>query len=170
MHPAKAAELLVAGEVGGAFGELHPKSAIALGKADEKKFKELDPNERTCLVADLDLDAILGKVPERFAYRSVSIFPVVFRDVAVLMDAGTSAAEVLTAISDAGGELIKDVRLFDVYVGEHIPEGKKSLAFALTYQAHDRTLKDKEVEKAHKKIEERLRKDFKAQIRGKDGG
>ena len=59
------------------------------------------------------------------------------------------------------------MRLFDLYRGESIPAGKKSLAYALTYQAEDRTLTDKEVDKAHKKIEDRLKHVLKAQIRGK---
>ncbi len=60
------------------------------------------------------------------------------------------------------------MRLFDVYHGDNIPAGSKSLAYALTYQAADRTLTDKEVDQAHKKIENRLRHVLKAQIRGKE--
>ena len=68
----------------------------------------------------------------------------------------------------AGGALLSGARLFDVYRGESIPAGTKSLAYALTYQADDRTLTDKEVDKAHKKIEDRLKHVLNAQIRGKD--
>jgi phenylalanyl-tRNA synthetase beta chain len=64
--------------------------------------------------------------------------------------------------------LLQGVRLFDLYRGDSIAAGKKSLAFALTYQAPDRTLTDKEVDKTHKKIEDRLRHVLRAQIRGKD--
>ena len=74
----------------------------------------------------------------------------------------------LLAICAAGGDLVRDVRLFDLYRGESIPPGKKSLAYALTYQAEDRTLTDNEVDKAHKKIEDRLRHVLKAMIRGKE--
>jgi phenylalanyl-tRNA synthetase beta chain len=62
--------------------------------------------------------------------------------------------------------LLTGVRLFDLYTGESIPAGTKSLAFALTYQAFDKTLADKEVDKAHKKIEDRLKHVLKAKIRG----
>ena len=72
------------------------------------------------------------------------------------------------AADSAGGGLLRGVRLFDLYRGPSIPAGTKSLAFALTYQAEDRTLTDKEVDKAHKKIEDRLQHVLKAQIRGKD--
>jgi len=68
----------------------------------------------------------------------------------------------------AGRPLLRTARLFDLYRGESIPPGKKSLAYALTYQADDRTLTDKEVDKAHKKIEERLRNALRAQIRGQE--
>ena len=71
-------------------------------------------------------------------------------------------------IRAAGGELLQSIRLFDLYRGESIPAGKKSLAYALTYLAGDRTLVDKEVDKAHKKIEDRLKHVLKAQIRGKE--
>jgi phenylalanyl-tRNA synthetase beta chain len=79
-----------------------------------------------------------------------------------------TAERILTEIRAAGGELLADVRLFDLYRGESIPASKKSLAYALTYQAGGRTLIDKEVDKAHKKIEDRLKHVLKALIRGKD--
>jgi phenylalanyl-tRNA synthetase beta chain len=63
---------------------------------------------------------------------------------------------------------LSDIRLFDVYRGQSIPSGAKSLAFALSYQASDRTLTDKEVDKAHKKIEDRVKHVLKAQVRGED--
>ena len=79
-----------------------------------------------------------------------------------------TAERVLAEIRTAGGALLRDVRLFDLYRGPSIPAGTKSLAFALTYQADDRTLTDKEVDKAHKKIEDRLVHVLKGTIRGKE--
>jgi phenylalanyl-tRNA synthetase beta chain len=84
------------------------------------------------------------------------------------VDEDVSAERILTEIRTAGGALLRDVRLFDLYRGESIPAGKKSLAYALIYQADDRTLVDKEVDKAHKKIEDRLKHVLKAQIRGEE--
>jgi phenylalanyl-tRNA synthetase beta chain len=78
------------------------------------------------------------------------------------------AERAVAEIRAAGAGLLSGVRLFDLYRGESIPAGKKSLAYALSYQATDRTLTDKEVDKAHKKIEDRLKHVLKAQIRGKD--
>ena len=95
-------------------------------------------------------------------------FPAALRDIAVIIDEGTSAERVVQEIRAAGGSLLRSLRLFDVYRGVSIPAGKKSLAYALSYQADDRTLTDKEVDKLHKKIEDRLRQVLKAQIRGED--
>ena len=72
------------------------------------------------------------------------------------------------SIRAAGGDLLRQAQLFDLYRGESIPAGTKSLAYALSYQAEDRTLTDKEVDKAHKKIEDRLKHVLKAQIRGQE--
>jgi phenylalanyl-tRNA synthetase beta chain len=158
LHPGRAAELLVNGKDVGSFGELHPKVAANFGLG-----------ERAVQVAELDLEAILAAVPERFAYRPVPKAPPAKRDVAVIVPADTPAEKVLAELRAAGGDLLADAVLFDVYTGESIPAGTRSLAFALVYQApDDRTLTDKEIEKAHQKIEGRLRHVLKAQIRGKD--
>ena len=91
-------------------------------------------------------------------------------DIAVVVDDTLASEKVVAEIKAAGGDLLRGVRLFDVYHGQGIPEGKKSLAFALSYQADDRTLTDKELDKAHKKVEDRLKHTLKALIRGKDCG
>jgi phenylalanyl-tRNA synthetase beta chain len=157
LHPARSAELLVKGTPVGAFGELHPRvaEAYALGG-------------RTILAGELDLETLLAAVPERYAYRPVPRFPAALRDVAVIIDEGVTAERVAAEVRAAGGDLLRDVRLFDVYRGDSIPPGTKSLAYALTYQADDRTLTDKEMDKAHKKVEDRLKHVLKAQVRGKD--
>jgi phenylalanyl-tRNA synthetase beta chain len=155
LHPGRSAELVVNGQPVGSFGELHPNTAAA--------FKL---TERAVLAADLDLEAILAAVLERFAYTPVPQSPPALRDIAVVVDEGLNNEAIVAEIHAAGGELLADVRLFDVYRGESIPAGKKSLAYALTYQA-DRTLKDTEIDKAHKQVENRLVHVLKASIRGK---
>jgi phenylalanyl-tRNA synthetase beta chain len=157
LHPMRAAEVTAGGKPCGAFGELHPKVAAAFGLAD-----------RAVQVAELDLEAVLAAVPERIAYRPFSTFPPAKRDVAVVVPAETPAEAVLAEVRAAGGELLVGADLFDVYAGDGIPAGTKSLAFALTYQAPDRTLGEKEIAKAHERVEGRLRHVLKAQIRGKD--
>ncbi|MBX3397677.1 MAG: phenylalanine--tRNA ligase subunit beta [Gemmataceae bacterium] len=157
LHPGRAAELLIAGEVVGRFGELHPKAA-----------KAFDFKDRAVLVAELHMDAMLARVPERYAYRPFSTFPPAKRDLAVVVETDVSAETVASELRAAGGELLAGVKLFDVYTGPNIPAGTKSLAFALAYQAPDRTLGEKEIQKAHEKVENRLKHVLKARIRGKD--
>jgi phenylalanyl-tRNA synthetase beta chain len=157
LHPGRSADLLVAGKPVGSFGELHPKMA-----------KTFDLAGRAVQVGEFDLEALLAAIPGRFPYSPVPRFPAALRDVAVVVPDDVTAERVLGEIRTAGGDLLRDVRLFDLYRGPSIPEGTKSLAFALTYQADDRTLTDKEVDKAHKKIEDRLVHVLKGQIRGKE--
>jgi len=159
LHPGKSASITVEGVVVGAFGELHPHTREACGK---------ELGKRTVLVADIDLDALLKKVPPRHAASPVPQFPAALRDVAVVVDEALPADRVEREIRAGGGDLLKGVQLFDLYRDGSIGNGKKSLAYALTYQALDRTLTDKEVDKAHKKIEDRLKHMLKASIRGKD--
>jgi len=157
LHPGRAAELLVGERNVGTFGQLHPRVAEAYGLGG-----------RVVLAGGLDVELLQTVVPGRYTYVPVPRFPAALRDIAVVVDRAVTAERLLGEIRAAGGELLRQVRLFDIYEGESIAQGKKSLAFALTYQADDRTLTDKEVDRAHKKIEDRLRHNLKAQIRGKE--
>jgi phenylalanyl-tRNA synthetase beta chain len=157
LHPGRAAELLFQDQAVGTFGQLHPKVAGHYGLGDGP-----------ILVAELDLEAILAKVQERYHFVPVPRFPSALRDIAVVVAETVTAEQVIGEIRAAGGDLLSGIRLFDLYTGESIPQGTKSLAFALSYQAPDHTLTDKEVDKAHKKIEERLKHVLQAQVRGQD--
>jgi len=157
LHPGKAAELTAAGRTLGYFGELHPKTA-----------ESFDLAGRAVLVGEFNLEALQAITPARHGYTPTPRFPAALRDVAVIVPEDTPADRVEAEVRAGGGELLRGVRLFDLYRGDSIGPGVKSLAYALTYQADDRTLTDKEVEKAHKKIQDRLRHVLKAQIRGQD--
>jgi phenylalanyl-tRNA synthetase beta chain len=157
LHPRRTAELLSGQATLGAFGELHPEATIAL---------KLEG--RTVLAGELDLDALRSVSPIRFRARPVSQYPAALRDVAVIVSEDVAAERLEAEIRQAGGDLLSGMNLFDVYRGDSIAAGQKSLAYALSYQALDRTLTDKEVDKAHKKIEDRLKQVLKAQIRGKE--
>jgi phenylalanyl-tRNA synthetase beta chain len=165
LHPGRSAELLVDGKPVGSFGQLHPRVAIAFNQAD-KLFKQL--LERQLFVAEFDLETMLAAVPERYPFKTVSLFEHALRDIAVVVPDEVTAEQVTTTIVAAGGNLLRHVRLFDVYRGDNIPAGTKSLAYALTYQAEDRTLADREITEAHRNIEAQLRQTFKAQIRGEE--
>src|SRR5262249_46636293 len=123
---------------------------------------------RAVLVADLDVDALQAAAPSRYGYAPVPRFPAALRDIAIVVDEKIPAEKVAGEIRAAGGDLLRQIRLFDLYRGDSIPPGTKSLAYALHYLADDRTLTDKEVDKAHKKIEDRVKHILKATIRGKD--
>jgi phenylalanyl-tRNA synthetase beta chain len=156
LHPGRAAELLIRGTPAGHFGQMHPKTA-----------ESYNLGQRTVLVGELDLEKLLAAAPARFAYASVPRFPAALRDIAVVVEESVPASRVEAEIRVAGGDLLRGMRLFDVYKGESIPPGTRSLAYALSYQT-DRTLTDKEIDRAHKKIEERLKRVLKAKIRGEE--
>lgn len=157
LHPARSASVAISGTCIGQFGDLHPKVANGMGFGDQ-----------TVLLASLDLELVLNAVPPRVQYLPFSTFPPAKRDVAVIVSQEIAAGKVLSEVKAAGGELLVEASLFDVYTGSAIPAGTKSMAFALTYQAPDRTLGEKEIQKAHEKVESRLKHVLKAQIRGKE--
>ncbi|HWC78970.1 MAG TPA: phenylalanine--tRNA ligase subunit beta [Pseudonocardiaceae bacterium] len=125
-HPGRCAEFRVGGVVVGHAGELHPKVVEALGLP-----------KRTCAL-ELDLDAI--PLAERLPAPVISPYPPVLLDVAVVVDAAVPAASVADALRAGGGELLEQVALFDVYTGEQVGEGKRSLAYSMRFRAPDRTL------------------------------
>jgi phenylalanyl-tRNA synthetase beta chain len=127
LHPGRCAALLVGGRLVGHVGELHPRVVEAL---------DLPP--RTCAM-ELDLDA-LGVNDEPVRAPRLSTYPVATQDVALIVDEHVPAADVEAALRDGAGGLLESVRLFDVFTGPQIGEGKKSLAYALRFRAPDRTL------------------------------
>lgn len=154
-HPGRVANLLVDDQAIGLLGELHPLVAAAY---------EL-PAEQPALVADLDLDALLAHVPDSHHVASLPRFPAVQQDLALVLDESIPAERVRALIEEAGQPLLSQVRLFDVYRGEQIGAGKKSLAYNLTFQAEDRTLTDKAVAKQQDRIVRRLEQELGAKMR-----
>lgn len=131
-HPGRCAALSVGGAVVGYAGELHPSVCQAFGLP-----------ARTA-AAELDLDAVIALAPATGEVTAVSSHPVAKEDVALIVDASVPAAEVEQALVDGAGELLEEIRLFDVYTGEQVGKGRKSLAYALRFRAPDRTLTDTE--------------------------
>ena len=126
-HPGRCAVLRRDGTVVGHAGELHPRVVAALGLPERTSAMELD----------LDL---LGAVTDPVPAPRLSTYPPATQDVALIVDATVPAAEVEAALRDGAGELLESVRLFDVYRGPQVGEGKASLAWALRFRAPDRTL------------------------------
>jgi phenylalanyl-tRNA synthetase beta chain len=132
-HPGRCAELTVGDTLIGYAGELHPKVCQAFGLPARSSAVELN------------LDALIAAGPASVTAKPFSSYPVAKEDVALIVAADVPAADVEAALSEGAGELLESIRLFDVYTGEQIGEGKKSLAFALRFRAPDRTLKENEV-------------------------
>lgn len=131
-HPGRCAELSVDGEVVGHAGEVHPKVCDAFGLP------------RRTVAAEVDLDLLIARAVHLRQAPTFSSYPVAKEDVALVVDASVPAADVDAALREGAGELLESIRLFDVYTGEQVGEGKKSLAFALRFRAPDRTLKEGE--------------------------
>lgn len=127
-HPGRCAEVLVAGAVVGWAGELHPRVLTAL-----------DLPARTC-AAEVDLDAVSAAAVAVAQAVPLSTFPPALRDLALVVDAAVPAADVTAAVRDGAGPLLEDLRLFDVYVGDQVGPGRRSLALRLRLRAPDRTL------------------------------
>jgi phenylalanyl-tRNA synthetase beta chain len=116
------------------------------------------------LAAELDLPVLLG-LQAAYAIQPVFSFPPILEDIALVVDETVPAGKVEALIRQTGGSLLTGVRLFDVFRGAQIGEGKKSLAYALTYQAPDRTLTDKEAAQLRNKIVKRLETETGARLR-----
>jgi phenylalanyl-tRNA synthetase beta chain len=113
----------------------------------------------------VDLGALLGCASRRALYREVSRFPLVRRDLAVLVDVARPAGEILSAIRQSGGPLLASVELFDRYQGPGVPEGQLSLAFRLVFQHAERTLTDAEVSAATERVVRMLAHRFGGKLR-----
>ena len=152
LHPGKAAEVKVYGQIVAAFGELHPlvKEKYELG-------------DWPVLVAEFDLDTLRSTKPT-YGVTPVSEFPPVYEDIAVIVDESVLAERVESLIKQTGGRTVANVKLFDVYRGDQIGAGKKSLAYSLTYQA-DKTLTDADAAAIRTKIVKRLEHELGAKLR-----
>jgi phenylalanyl-tRNA synthetase beta chain len=117
------------------------------------------------LAADLNFHAIAASIPAAMDIQPVQIYPPVLEDLAIVVDEGLPAEQVETVIREAGGDLLADIRLFDLYRGDQVGKGKKSLAYSLVYQAADRTLTDEEVGKIRVRIVKKLRETLGAVLR-----
>ena len=139
-HPGKTAALMVRNKKVGVFGEIHPDVTESYG---------IDVD---CYVAELDLDVLFEASSTTKTYKPLPKFPAVTRDIALLCDDSILVAEIEETIRKAGGNLVEKVQLFDIYKGAQIPEGKKSIAYAIAYRDEKKTLEDKDIAKVHDKI------------------
>ncbi|WP_456456015.1 phenylalanine--tRNA ligase subunit beta [Thermovibrio sp.] len=146
LHPGQSAKVKVLGKTVGFIGKLHPKVLEAF-----------DVNQ-DIILCELSLDLLLElSVSSQIKFEKLAKFPPVMRDIAVLVDEGVPVAQIEKVIRDSARYLEK-LTLFDVYKGKGVPEGKKSVAFSLTFRAPDKTLSDQEVNEIMAKIVNNLDK------------
>ena len=153
LHPGRAAVISIGSENVGVLGQLHPRVAADL------KFKQ------DVFVAELDFSLILNCESEEVRYRPLPRFPVVSRDLSILIDDTVGFGEIENAIRALGIPELFDLKLFDVYSGRELPQGKRALAFTLRYRSDDRTLTEAEVNGAHSRAVEEVVTRFKAEVR-----
>ena len=153
LHPRASARVFVGDKEIGVVGELEPEVARAFELAGR------------AYVFELDLTALAEGPEPLVRFAELPRFPAVYRDMAVVVDRPTPWARIRAEIIEAGGGLCREVRVFDVYTGRPVPEDKKSVAFAVTYQAPDRTLTDDEVGRVHEAIRQRLEVNLDAHLR-----
>ena len=156
-HPGKAAAVWLAGTQVGLFGELHPLIQ-----------ERLELTAAPVLAADLDVERLVRLAPQRHEAKPVPSFPPVVEDLALIVGEETPVARVIEVTRSAAGELLADVALFDIYRGEQIGAGKKSLAFHLTYQSYDHTLTAEDVAPVRTRIMRALEQELAARVRTLD--
>ncbi|OIO81221.1 MAG: phenylalanine--tRNA ligase subunit beta [Candidatus Omnitrophica bacterium CG1_02_43_210] len=136
----QSAEIMIKGEPAG-----------FLGKVEKGLLKKIDI-DKDCFICQINMDILAKHVELKKRFTALPKFPVVYRDISTLVKHGTESAAIIKLITETAGDIIKEVKLLDVYKGQQIPRGHRSLIYRLTYQSFDKTLTDKEVEIVHSGI------------------
>jgi len=150
-HPGRTAKIMMNGQEIGIVGEVHPTVC--------KNFEV----ETACYMAEISFEALIDGTEA--SYTQLPRFPAVTRDIAMLVDKTVPVADLEETMVKAAGKLLENIKLFDVYEGAQIPEGKKSVAYAISFRASDRSLTGEEVNEVFDKILKKLEKECGAQLR-----
>jgi phenylalanyl-tRNA synthetase beta chain len=156
LHAGRAAEVLAGGHEAGWIGELHPLVARTFG---------LDELDRPPAALELDLDLLLDLSAGTPVYEDLISYPAVRQDIAVVVDEPVEARTVIDVVRAAGGPELRSVQVFDLYRGEQLGQGKKSLALRLEFRAADRTLTDSEVAERREEIRRALAREVDGSLR-----
>lgn len=152
-HPGKTADLYCGKNLIGILGEVHP---------DVCDKYEID---LPCYIAEIDLDELYNFSNLKKSYKPLPKYPAVTRDLALIVDDAVLVQDIEDTIRKQGGSLVESIKLFDVYKGKQIPDGKKSIAYSIVYRAENRTLTDNDINKVHDKIVRSLEYKLGAQLR-----
>lgn len=152
-HPGKTASIVIKKEHAGVVGEIHPEVA------------ENYEVEESCYMAEINLDVLFKYAKLDKKYIPLPKFPAVTRDLAVIIDENILVQDLEDIIKNQGGAILESAKLFDVYRGKQIPEGKKSIAYSFVYRGDNKTLTDNEVNKVHDKILKALENKLGAELR-----
>ncbi|MBR1559196.1 MAG: phenylalanine--tRNA ligase subunit beta [Clostridia bacterium] len=153
-HPGRKAVLSVDGVKLAALGEIHPDVAEAFDISNKRVY-----------AAEIDLDALRPLEKPFYGIKPLPKFPAVSRDIAVVVDEKVGAGAMMDCIRKAAGKTLEDVKLFDIYRGDKLGAGRKSVAYAITLRAADRTLTDEEINAAMDKVLKALNAQFGAELR-----
>ncbi|MCY4400974.1 MAG: phenylalanine--tRNA ligase subunit beta [Candidatus Poribacteria bacterium] len=152
-HPGRNAAVLLGDRRIGILGEVHPE-VLEIYELPYKAY-----------LFELDLEALANAADFSKRFEPIPIYPSVQRDLAIVVDKEMQSDTPIDIIYSTGGELVDSVRLFDVYVGDQVSEGKKSLAYTITYHSATETLTDKDVNNLHDKVVKRLNQELGAELR-----
>ncbi|OON94648.1 MAG: phenylalanine--tRNA ligase subunit beta [Candidatus Epulonipiscioides saccharophilum] len=153
MHPGRCANLIIGKNNAGFLGEIHPEV-----------LKNFGFNQKV-YVMELDLNTIINATKKDLVYKPLPKFPSMERDLAVIVNNNILVGDMINLINERGGKNLVSTELFDVYEGEQVDKGKKSVAFNFKFRAVDKTLTDEEVSKSLKKILYALESTFEAKLR-----
>ncbi|HOA97333.1 MAG TPA: phenylalanine--tRNA ligase subunit beta [Acetivibrio saccincola] len=152
-HPGRAAVVKINGEYAGTIGEIHPDVV-----------EEFECPQRT-YIGVIEIDKLVENAFLKPEYKPLPKYPAVTRDISMLVKDEVLVKEIEDILKQRGGKILESIELFDVYKGEQVPEGMKSVAYSLTFRAADRTLTDEDVNKTMKKILDGLKKNINAELR-----
>ena len=152
-HPGRKAQLSVDGKVLSQLGEIHPDVAERFGI------------ETRVYIAEIDIDALRPLEAPLYGVKPLPKFPAVTRDIALVADESVGTGAMLDTIIANGGKNLESAKLFDIYRGDKLGAGKKSVAYALTFRASDRTLTDEEISGAMAKILRAVQNEYGAELR-----
>ncbi|MBR0294834.1 MAG: phenylalanine--tRNA ligase subunit beta [Bacilli bacterium] len=155
LHPGRSADIYVQNVKVGSFGELHPN-----------KYKDYDLGKTKAVLLEMRLNDLFDLKVSLIKTKGYSKFPVVVRDLALVVDKDVLAKDIVKTIKTSGKGLVREAEIFDVFEGEALGENKKSIAVSITYGSDDHTLSEKEVSDMEEKIKFELSKTYHAALRG----